>query len=142
MSKATEGNTVKIHFTGKTDDNRIFDSSKKRSPLEFEIGSSAVLSGIENGVIGMKIGEFRTVTIPPEEAFGRRRKELVTVVKKSDCPNHITPVVGQWLQAKQPRGEITDIYVTHIKGDDVTIDANHPLADHTLQFEIEMIEIK
>jgi FKBP-type peptidyl-prolyl cis-trans isomerase 2 len=142
MSKATEGNTVKIHFTGKTDDNRTFDSSKKRSPLEFEIGSGAVLSGIENGVIGMKIGESKTITVPPEEAFGQRRKELVTVVKKSDFPNHITPVVGQWLQAKQSGGEITDIYVTHIKGDDVTVDANHPLAGHTLHFLIEMVEIK
>jgi peptidylprolyl isomerase len=142
MRKAKKGNTVKIHFTGKTDDNEIFDSSKNRQPLEFEIGNSAMLSGLENGVIGMEKGQFKTITVPPEEAFGQKRKELVAVIKKSDFPNHIAPVVGQWLNAKQAHGGITDIYVTQIKGDDVTIDANHPLAGHTLQFEIEMIEIK
>jgi len=140
--KAKKGNAVKIHFTGKTEDNRIFDSSKNRQPLEFEIGSGTVLSGLENGVIGMEIGESKTISVSPEEGFGQKRKELVTVVKKSDFPNHITPSVGQRLQAKQPQGETMDLYVTQIEGDDVTIDANHPLAGHTLQFEVEMMEIK
>jgi FKBP-type peptidyl-prolyl cis-trans isomerase 2 len=142
LSKAKNGNTVRIHYIGKTGDDTVFGTSKPGEPLEFEIGSGAVLSALEECVIGMKEGEKRTITVPPEEAFGFRRNDLVSVVFKSEFPDHITPTLGQHLQVNEGGGRIVDAMVTGITEDMVVLDANHPMAGKTLKFEIEMIKIK
>ena len=141
MAKAKKGNTVRIHYTAKTEDSSVFYTSKNAHPLKFEIGSSDVISGLEKGVIGMEIGETKTINISPNEGFGRRREALVDTIKRNDFPNHLTPVVGQKIEVVQPNGQCLDVYVTHIKGEEVTIDANHPLAGLTLKFEVEMMDI-
>ena len=120
----------------------MFGASKPGEPLEFEIGSGVVLSALERCVIGMQEGEKRTITAPPEEAFGFRRNDLVSVVFKSEFPDHITPTLGQHLQVNEGGGRIIDVMVTGITEDMVVLDANHPMAGQTLKFEIEMIEIK
>jgi peptidylprolyl isomerase len=142
LSKAKNGNTVRIHYTGKTADDTVFGTSIPDKPLEFEIGSGVVLSALEKCIIGMEEGEKRTITVPPEEAFGPRRNELVSVVNKSEIPDHITPTLGQHLQFKRADGRIIDVMVTGMTKEGIVLDANHPLAGHTLNFEIEMIEIK
>jgi FKBP-type peptidyl-prolyl cis-trans isomerase 2 len=141
LSKAKNGNTVRVHYTGKTSNDTVFGTSKPGEPLEFEIGSGVVLSALENCVIGMEEGEKRTITVPPEEAFGPRRNELVSVVFKTEFPDHITPTLGQHLQVNESGGRIIDVMVTGITEDMVVLDANHPMAGQTLKFEIEMIEI-
>ena len=142
MSKAKKGDTVKIHYTIKTGDSTVFDTSQKGQPLKFEIGNKNVISGLEEGVIGMEIGETKTITIPPNEGFGRRRGALVDTIKRSDFPSHISPAVGQKIEVEQPNGRSLYVYVTRIKGEEVTIDANHPLAGLTLKFEVEMMDIE
>jgi FKBP-type peptidyl-prolyl cis-trans isomerase 2 len=142
LSKAKNGNTVRVHYTGKTADDTVFGTSKPDEPLEFEIGSGVVLSALEKCVIGMEEGEKRSITVPPEEAFGPRQNELVSVVNKSQFPDHITPTLGQHLQFKRADGRIMHVMVTGVTADRIVLDANHPLAGHTLKFEIEMIEIK
>ena len=67
--------------------------------------------------------------------------KLVSVVKKSDFPPHITPEVGKQLQIGQPDGRVLNVAITEIEGESVTLDANHPLAGKTLIFEIELVEI-
>jgi peptidylprolyl isomerase len=142
VSRAKNGNTVRIHYIGKTEEDKVFGTSKYSEPLEFEIGSGEILSALEKGVIGMKEGERRTITVPPEKAFGRRLNELMSVVKKSKFPGHNTPTLGQHLQHKRVDGIIIDGRVIEIIDDLVVLDANHPMAGHTLKFEIEMIEIE
>ena len=65
MSEAKMGDTVKVHYTGKLNDGTVFDSSQGQDPLEFEIGSRRLLQPFETGVIGMTVGESRTVTVEP-----------------------------------------------------------------------------
>jgi FKBP-type peptidyl-prolyl cis-trans isomerase 2 len=142
VSRAKNGNTVRVHYTGKTEEDTVFSTSEYSEPLEFEIGNGEILSALEKAVIGMKEGERRTITVPPEEAFGRRLNELMSVVKKSKFPDHNTPTLGQHLQHKRADGIIIDGRVTEIIDDLVVLDANHPMAGHTLKFEIEMIEIE
>jgi peptidylprolyl isomerase len=142
MRKAKKGNTVRIHFIGKTADDTVFSSSIPGEPLELVIGNSAELSAFQKWVIGMEEGEKRTITVPPEEAFGQRQNELVTAVNKSALPDNIVPTLGQLLQLKGAGGRIVDVRVIGITEDMVVLDANHPLSGHTLKFEIDMIEIK
>jgi len=141
MSQAEKGSRVKVHYEGKLEDGTIFDSSKDRPPLEFEIGGGNVIPGFESGVIGMGIGDKKTVTLKPDDAYGDRRDDLTIEVDKSQFPEHITPSLGQQLQMEQPNGQPVSVTVTNIGDEKVTLDANHPLAGKTLIFDIELVEI-
>jgi peptidylprolyl isomerase len=142
MSKAKDGDTVKVHYTGKLEDGTVFDSSKEGEPLELTIGAGNVIEGFEKGVIGMERGSSKTVTIPPEEAYGSMNEGLIVKVKKENFPENITPVIGEQLQLKQQDGNIVNVAITEIREDTVTLDANHPLSGKTLIFDIELVEIK
>ena len=141
MSKAKSGDTVKLHYTGKLEDGKVFDTSRERDPLEFTIGSGNIMPGIEEGVIGMETGDTKAIEIPAEEAFGVRRKELVVEVEKNEFPSYITPTVGQRLQIQQKDKDPIIVIITDVNEDTITLDANHPLAGYTLFFEVELLEI-
>jgi FKBP-type peptidyl-prolyl cis-trans isomerase 2 len=141
MSKVENGNRVKVHYRAKLEDGQVFETSENRTPLDFMVGEGEVMPGIEQGVVGMSVGETKTIKMPPEEAFGQRRKELVVEVNKSEFPNHITPEIGQRLQVRQPNGQEILVTVTGLGEENITLDANHPLAGYTLVFDIELVEI-
>lgn len=141
MAEAKKGDTVKVHYTGILENGEQFDSSKGRDPLEFTIGNGQVIPGFENGVIGLNLGESKTVKIPPEEGYGPRYEEMVLKVDKSKFPEGSTPEIGQQLQLKQLDGKVFVVSITDIEDDSITLDANHPLAGKVLNFEIELVEI-
>jgi FKBP-type peptidyl-prolyl cis-trans isomerase 2 len=140
-NKAKDGDTVKVEYTGRLDDGTIFDSSEGREPLEFAIGSGNIIAGFEKGVIGMGIGESKTITIPVEEAYGPSRPELIFTVSKGEFPEDMEFEAGMELQSQQPDGRIMRATVLEIMDDSVTVDMNHPLAGKTLIFDIELVEI-
>jgi peptidylprolyl isomerase len=140
MTRATAGNTVRVHYTGRLQDERVFDSSQGRDPLEFTLGEGKVIPGFEQAVTGMQPGEEKTVTIPAEQAYGPRREEMTAEVSRSRIPPHIEPQVGQQLQMNQ-EGRAIMVTVTEVTGESVTLDANHPLAGQDLTFDLELIEI-
>jgi peptidylprolyl isomerase len=142
MKKADNGDTVKVHYTVKAGDNQVFETSRGSSSLKFEIGSRDVKSRLEKAVQGMQVGDKKTFSVPPEEGYGIRQKDLIGTVKKNNFPDHIAPAVGQQLQLELPSGGFIDVTVTDIDGDLVTLDGNHPLAGQTLQFEVEMVAIE
>ena len=141
MSKVKDGDTVKVHYTGKLENGDVFDSSRERDPFEFTVGNKAVIPGFEKGVVGMGVGDTKTIEIPPEEAYGAKQDELVVVVKKSEFPEDITPSIGQRLQIKQQDGNPVVVTITDLTEDNITLDANHPLAGYTLFFDVEVIDI-
>ena len=141
MTQAKEGDTVKVHYTGTLEDGTVFDSSRKRDPLEFTIGEGNIIPGFEEAVVGMVEGESKTVVIPPEEAYGPHQDEMVMSVGRDQLPPDLKPEVGQQLQSQQPDGQIAIFLVTEVDESSITVDANHPLAGKELTFEIELMEI-
>ncbi len=141
MAQAKDGDRVKVHYTGKLQDGTVFDSSQGGEPLDFIIGRGDLIPGFEEGVVGMKAGDKKTVSIPPEQAYGDRRDDLVVSVPKSSFPTNITPSVGQRLEMTQSGGNTLKVVVTEIEDEKVTLDGNHPLAGHTLQFDLELVGI-
>ena len=77
MTQVTSGNTVKVHYTGRLEDGSEFDSSVDRDPLELVIGDGTVIEGFEAAVLGMTVGERKTVVIPPDKGYGPRHEEMV-----------------------------------------------------------------
>ena len=133
---AETGDTVKVHYTGRLQDGTVFDTSVGSEPMEFTLGEGRLIPGFEQAVIGMQVGESKTVTIPVDEAYGQRRDELIFEVERDELPADIEPEVGMQLPTSQ--GVVTIVEVTETM---VKIDANHLLAGQDLTFEIELIEI-
>lgn len=141
MAQAKNGDTVKVHYTGKLDDGSEFDTSTGRDPMEFTLGEGMVIPGFEETVLGMEAEETKTVTIPADKAYGLHNKEMVVEVDRNQFPPDVAPEVGQQLQMRRPDGQTLVVVVTEVSESTVTLDANHPLADKDLTFEIQLVEI-
>lgn len=141
MAAAKLGDTVKIHFTGKLQDETIIETSKSGDPLEFKIGEGNVISGLEQGVIGMAAGDKKTIAVSPEDGFGQPQKDLVVDLNKSEFPEDVEFEVGTYLNIESSDGKEFKAKVVEIKEETVTLDANHPLAGATINYDVELIEI-
>ncbi len=141
-AQAKNGNTVQVDYTGKLADGTVFDTSVGREPLEFTLGAGQVIPGFEKAVLGMKVGEKKTVTIPANEAYGPRSDDLILEIGREKLPSGLTPKVGQQLQMTRPDGGTIIATITNVSDNTVTIDANHPLAGKDLTFEIELVKIQ
>ncbi len=141
MAEAKQGDTVRVHYTGKLDDGTVFDSSTNREPLEFTIGEGQIIPGFEAVVIGMEPGESRTATIPAAEAYGPHRHEMVMDVDRNQLPPDLEPAPGQQLQVHQEGAPPIMVTVTDVTPDKITLDANHPLAGKDLTFDISLVDI-
>ncbi|MBN1347043.1 MAG: peptidylprolyl isomerase [Phycisphaerae bacterium] len=139
--QAQQGDTVRVHYTGKFDDETVFDSSDGRDPLEFTLGQGQVIPGLEQAVVGMAPGDTKTATIPMDDAYGPHQAEMVMNVDRGDLPPNIDPQVGQQLQSRLQDGQVIVLTVTDVTEAAVTLDANHPLAGKDLVFDIELVEI-
>jgi len=141
MSQAKNGDTVKVHYTGKLNDGTVFDTSTDREPLEFTIGNGQLIQDFEQAVIGMNPGESKTFQISSENAYGPHRDDMLIVVDRSQFPENLEPKIDQQLQIRNQNGESSVATVVDISGTSVTLDANHPLAGQDLTFEIQLTEI-
>jgi len=141
MTQAKNGDTVRIHYTGRLNDGTVFDSSRDRDPLEFTLGEGQVIPGFEDAVLGMSEGQEKTAEISAEDAYGPRRDDLVMEMPKERLPDDLDPSVGERLQMRTANGQTVEVLVTEVDDAGIRIDANHPLAGKNLEFEIEMVDV-
>lgn len=141
MAQAKQGDTVKIHYTGKLGDGTVFDTSLNRHPLQFTIGKGQVIAGFEQAVVGMNTGESKTTTIPVDQAYGPRREDMIVTVERSQLPADLNPTVGQRLEMTQMDDQTLLVTVTAVTDTTMTLDANHPLAGKDLTFDLQLVGI-
>jgi peptidylprolyl isomerase len=141
MSQVKKGSRVKILYTGKLKDGSVFETNVGDAPLEFTVGKGKVIKGFENAVMGMQMGEAKTVIIKPADAYGARDQSLLWVVAASELPAGIAMEPETEVAFTRPDGTEVQGRITKIEGDQVTIDGNHPLAGRNLTFEIKVIEV-
>lgn len=140
MKKIQLGDTVTVNYTGRLEDGTIFDSSlvEGREPLTSTLGQGQLISGFENGLIDMIVGETKTIEIEAENAYGSYNPDMTTIVSRSQVPETIQ--VGETLQGQTPNGPII-VKVIEVTDESVTLDANHPLAGKKLIFDLEVMGI-
>ena len=142
MRKVENGQTVNVHYTGTFDDGTKFDSSHDREEtLSFQVGSGQVVKGFENAILGMSVGDTKTVQLTPAEAYGDPVQEAIQEVPMTAFPEgtELTEgitIVGQNGQGQQMMGRVIGLTDTT-----ATLDFNHPLAGKNLNFEIELVSI-
>ncbi len=140
MQAAKDGDTVKINYRGTLSDGTEFDSSAGKPPLEFTLGQGQVIPGFEKGVLGMKVGEKKTITIAAKEAYGEVDPRYLQDVPRSIIPANISIAKDKYLMMTV-RGEPVRARVADLNDTTVTLDLNHPLAGKDLTFDIELVEI-
>ncbi len=149
MAQAKAGDKVRVDYTGRLEDGSVFDSSEcadsecgcESGPLEFTIGEGNVIPGFERAVIGMAVGEEKTVNIAVADAYGERMEQMVAQVPRGDLPADLTPEVGMQLEVTQEDGHHFPVLITEVTDSTVTLDANHPLAGRALTFDLRLVEI-
>ncbi len=141
MQQVKKGDTVKIHYHGKLTDGTTFDSSEGREPLEFEVGSGAVIPGFDAGVTGMGVGEKKTILIPADEAYGPKQEDMIMEFPKERFPADMVPEAGMQLNMSNGSGQNFPVVIVDVKEEVVILDANHPLAGEDLTFDLELVEI-
>lgn len=140
-----KGNKVKLEYEGKLDSGEVFDSSEKHGkPLEFTIGEGHVIPGFENAVIGMEKNQEKQVKIPPKDAYGEKKEELMKKIPKQQLPEDARDKVqpGMTLGMQTPQGQQIPVKVAEVSQDDITLDLNHPLAGQTLNFNLKVVDFE
>lgn len=133
-----KGNTVKVHYTGKLEDDQVFDSSVGKQPIEFQVGEGQVISGFDNAVLGLKVGDKTEVSINPDQGYGPVREELVMSIPRSQIPPDAE--VGDQLQGFDSNGQPFNVVVKEVNEEFAIVDGNHPLSGKLLKFSIEIVD--
>ncbi len=142
MKTAEKGNTVKILFSIRLDDGSVVGASSEQSELTFTLGQRKILKGLEEGVIGMKVGEEKKIAISPEQGYGQYNKDLVLRVDREEFPPDVELKAGRTVQYQNRDGERVNLVVNKVDENTVTVDGNHPLAGLDLIYEVKVIAIK
>ena len=141
MTQAKSGDTVKVDYTGKLEDGTILDASASRGPLQFTIGGGQIIPGFDKAIIGMNVGDKKTINVPSDQAYGPHLEDKVLEVNQDQIPKDLNLEVGQQVQVPQKDGSRIFFVVTDVSETSVTLDGNHPLAGKDLVFDIQLVEI-
>ena len=142
MSAIKNGDKVSIHYRGTLDDGTEFDNSYDRGEtLTFEVGVGQMIKGFDSGVVGMTVGETKTIKITADEAYGQRQPEAVQSIPKTSFPENFQFIIGQQVQGTGPNGENISAILISEEEETATLDFNHPLAGKDLNFSVELVEI-
>jgi len=170
IKQAKPGDRVKFNFNGTLEDETLFDTTYEGNggcdsddcdcgdddcscsdsgcgcgdpagPMELEIGADGFFPQVEEALIGMAVGDKKTITIKTADAFGEYDAEQVSAVPRDQFPDDIDPQVGDTFELVNDDGEGMVVAVIDVDDKEITLDANHPLAGEDLTFELEMVEI-
>ena len=136
-----QNSRVRVHYTGTLEDGTQFDTSLGAEPLELQVGAGQVIPGFEAALLGMAVGENKTVDLSVDEAYGEVVPQLIQEVERTQIPPDIELNIGMQLQVEGPAGEPFVLTVTELNDTHATLDGNHPLAGRPLRFQLEVVEI-
>jgi peptidylprolyl isomerase len=139
--QAKQGDVVRVHYTGRLTDGTQFDSSEGREPLEFTVGAGQMIKGFDDGVVGMNVGDKKTLNIPATEAYGERDEQAIIEFPASNIPADMKLEPGMQLTLRNQYGQPVPVVVLEVQAEVIIMDANHMLAGKELVFDVELVEI-
>lgn len=127
-----------FHYTLRDAGGRVLDTSRGAEPLTCVEGAGQIVPGLEQALRAMRPGERRQVVVPAEEGYGLRRDDLIGRVPRAGLPIDGEVKVGDRFQAGPDPRHAPIVTVMALEGDEVVLDANHPLAGRELRFDVEL----
>ena len=138
MIAVEAGDRLRIHYTGRRQDGTVFDTSRGGDPFAFTAGSAELIAGVSRAVVGMAIGERKTVTVSPEDGYGVFRPGLSRRVPRRAVPADAG--VGDAIEVGMGEG-VMMLWIKELHEDHAVLEPNHPLAGQTLEFDLEVVSI-
>lgn len=139
----TDNMVVTLAYNLYSDQDELLDSSEEYGPLEYIHGHGQILVGLEQAVSGMKVGEHKTILIPPDEGYGERLDIPLELVPRELFPDDYELEIGMEVELTELETEEELVaWITDIRDGDIYLDFNHPLAGETLLFEVEVLKIR
>ncbi len=135
------GRRVSIEYTLTTDDGKVADTNVGGEPLVYEQGKSEILPALEQALVGLEKGESTKVTLPPDQGYGIAKPELMQTVPAEKIPEDARKA-GTTLMAQSQSGEQRPVRIHEVKGEEIVVDLNHPLAGKALHFEVRVLEVE
>ncbi len=146
MKQVQENDTVVVSYIGTLDNETVFETINESKPKEIDLGDEKTARPYKRNLIGMMVGEMRKVKLTPEEGeYGIRRADLLHQIPNTQFTDKIEPKVGLVLSMNMERDGVNHqvpATIVEVSNDLVTVDYNHPLAGHPLNYEIKILEIK
>jgi len=138
----TDNLVVSISYTLTNDDATVLDSTEESGPMDYLHGAENIIPGLEDGLEGKKVGDKLKVRVDPDDGYGEIFTELMQVVDIASFEGVESVEAGMQFESETDDGELEIVSIKSVDGNEVTIDANHPLAGVTLNFDIEIIGIR
>ena len=124
-----------------TIDGKVVDSTNGREPLHYIHGTHQIIPGLERALAGMKVGESKSVTVSPEDGYGKVDPAAIVEVPKTQLPSDVKPDVGMVLRGMNPNGQSFRAKINEVKKESVVLDMNHPFAGKTLNFQVKVVGV-
>ena len=140
--KIAENCVVSIHYRLTDDEGEEIDSSEGQDPLVYLHGAKSIIPGLEDALEGCGVGDQFDVTVQPDDAYGLIDPELIQAVSRSAFKGVEKLEPGMQFEMKNPEGHVQVITVQEVNGQEVTIDANHPLAGQVLHFALTVEAVR
>ena len=133
---------MNLAYVLKNDQGKVLDQADVNTPLSYLHGAHQIVSGLESALVGMKKGQKKKVSVVPKDAYGEINPDLKIQVTRSHFPPGSNIQEGSQFRMKTPDGGSVVFSVVSVKGDDVFLNGNHPMAGETLHFDIEIVEVR
>ena len=141
-NKVESGNTISVHYRGTLSDGTEFDNSYDRGEvLTFQVGGGQMIPGFDAAVVGMQVGETKEVTLSSHEAYGPHTPEAIKSVPKELFEEGFNFDIGTTVHGTNGDGIPVIGTILSEEKEEVTLDFNHPMAGHELNFKIELVDI-
>ena len=141
MPGAEKGDLLLVHFTSRTSEGEVFESSLEGDPQEVRLGEGKINPVFEEALTGMKPGDKKTVSLPAEKAYGNYKSRLVFRMKKKHLNLVGDPVKGDMVNITLPNGKKALVEVVESSGKYLKVDGNHPMAGEDMEYEIILVDI-
>lgn len=132
---------VAIDYTLTDEQGQVIDTSEGRGPLNYLHGAGNIIPGLEQELEGKAEGDKIQVTVPPEKAYGQRDDRLIQKIPKNMFAETAEPRPGMQFQAQGPQGDQL-LTIVDVEDEQVTVDANHPLAGQQLNFDVAVVNVR
>lgn len=136
------GSQVSMYFTLTLEDGTIADATENGEPFTFIMGDGSLIEGLELMLYGLKMGDKQCLSIEPQDAFGFSDIENIHTLPRETFASDLPTEPGTVIEFETPSGEKVPGTIEAVKGEEIIVDFNHPLAGHTIVFDVEILDIK
>lgn len=138
----TDNLVVSINYTLTNDDAVVLDSTEESGPMDYLHGAENIIPGLEDELDGKKVGDKLKVRVDPEDGYGEVFTELMQVVDIASFEGVESVEAGMQFESESDEGGLEIVTIKSVEGKEVTVDANHPLAGVTLNFDVEIVAVR